>query len=475
MSREVALLRRVTLVFVLSIFLLPDSVWGITAQDALVDSLPERWSYLPQFTQQSPDEDDWWKSLGDPVLDSLIHVGVVNNYDVKAALQRIKSAKAMVEAARSGYFPQIGLSAGWQRQRNSGMNGQVPGKASEDSWFNGGVSMNWELDVFGRITSGVKQKKAAYNVSRADYIGTMVSLAGEIADSYVTLRVTQAQLKVANEHLLSQQHIVKIAETRHEVGLSSALDVAQSRTVYYTILATIPPLKYKIHSSLNTLATLLGCYMSELSQDVIQDGPIPRFDVSISAGVPADLLRRRPDIVAAEQQLAGAAAALGVAKKDFLPHLTLAGNIGTSAHNADRLFQKESFTYSIAPALSWTVFSGLSRKYAVTQAKANLMELVDSYNATVMNAYSETDNTMYSYTTDISSIRDLTEVVEQSRKSLDLSVDLYKSGNTAFTSVADAQMTLLNYTNELLQAQGNAIMDLIALYKALGGSWKGNI
>ena len=171
----------------------------------------------------------------------------------------------------------------------------------------------------------------------------------------------------------------------------------------------------------------------------------------------------------AEQELSAAAAALGLAKKEFLPTLSIQGHIGTDSHKAGNLFKKESFSYSIAPTLTWTLFSGFSRKYAVAEANAQMEALISSYHSTVQTAVSEVDNAIYSYARALETIQGIQEALNQSHKAYTLSVDNYKSGNTSFTNVADAQMSYLTYSNQLVEQQGAAITSLITLYKALGG------
>lgn len=184
-----------------------------------------------------------------------------------------------------------------------------------------------------------------------------------------------------------------------------------------------------------------------------------------------ELLRRRPDVVQAEKELASYAYAIGVAKKDFLPTLSLNGSIGTAAHSANNLFKTESFTYSIAPTLSWSVFDGLQRKYRVADAREQMQIGIDNYNLTVMTAVEETDNAMYIYLTSIRQINDIQEVIDQSKRALDLSVDLYKRGLTPFNNVVTAQMSLLEYQDRSVVAKGTALSSLVKLYVALGGGW----
>ena len=201
-------------------------------------------------------------------------------------------------------------------------------------------------------------------------------------------------------------------------------------------------------------------------------GAIPNYSQTLAAGVPSDLLRRRPDIVEAEMQLAEYAANVGIAKKDFLPTLSLTGSIGTSAHKVNDLFGDHSLTYSIAPQLSWTLFDGLARNYRTAEAKLQLEAAVDQYNMTVMNAVEEVDNALLQYDSTLASIDMQKKVVEQSEKSLNLAVDLYKTGLTEFSNVVDGQMNWLESQNTLVSLEGKALSSLISIYQALGGGWE---
>ncbi len=437
------------------------------------DSMPERWQYLSDFSMTVPDRDAWWKEFNDPVLDSLIARSVDANYNIAQAVSRMAQARQVVNQAHSSYMPTLNLSGGWNKSRQSGATTVPIHSASDVSYFSAGVDMNWQIDVFGKISAGVKEKKAAWRATRAQYAGTLVSLCGDVATAYFNLRMVQSELQVAKEHAASQRRVVEITEARHEAGLASMLDVAQARTILYSTEATIPQLQAQVNTYLNSLSVLTATMPGTMSDSVLVAGSLPDYHRIVAVGVPLDILRRRPDITEAEENLAVAAASLGIAKKDFLPTLSLQGSVGTSAHRAGDLFKNQSFTYTITPTLSWTIFSGMSRKYAVAAARDNMEMMIDNYNQTVLSAVQETDNAMASYHSALEQIDALEKVVEASSKSFDLSIDLYKKGLSSFTNVADAQINYLTYTNSLLVAKCNALISLVNLYEALGGGWNG--
>lgn len=445
---------------------------GAQAQEQISASdMPQAWQYASEFAQTVPTDDAWWRKFADPTLDSLMTIGIAANYDVLQAQRRIEIGRQTLRQARSGYYPNLGLQGGWTRARQSGMTGPVAADAVTASYFDLGVNMNWEIDVFGKVTARARQSKAQVNASRAEYDAAMVSVGARIATAYFRLRSLQAEIEVIDRHIASQKRVMEITQARFDAGLSSALDVAQASTNYYSTLASITAIKTSEAATLNALAVLVGLFPEQLAPMLRQGTPIPDYRQIVAVGAPMELLRRRPDVIAAECELASQAAALGVAKKDFLPTLSLTGSIGTSAHKGGDLFTNRSFTYSIAPTLSWTIFDGLARESAIAGAKQQMLASIDNYNLTVLTAVQEVETAMASYTNDLRYIDYLAQALEQANKAFTLSVDLYKQGLTDFINVSNSQINLLQFSNELVVAQGQALADLVSLYQALGGGW----
>lgn len=423
--------------------------------------VPESWSGSPAQQQTLPSDDNWWSRFADSTLDSLISLGENNNFDVAMAARRVEEARQAVRSAKAAYYPTVNATAGWQRARTAGIT---------DGGYSLGLQASWEPDVFGKVTARVRRAGHTADATRAEYTAAMVSVCAQIASVYFDLRTAQVQRAVAEEHIGRQTHIVEITQARHEAGLASALDVAQARTVLYSTQSSLPMLDTQISSDINALATLCGLYAADVEPLLSAGtGRQPDCRQLVEAGVPAELLRRRPDIVQAEAQVAEAAAALGIARKDYLPTLSITGAIGTSAAKPKGLFGDGSLTWSVAPTLSWTVFDGMARRAGVVSAREEMEAQIANYNATVHTAVQEVENALTTYANDLRRIDTLAEVVEQSRISLELSVDQYKQGLSAFTNVVDAQMNYLEYTNSLVSARGDALVTLATLYRALGG------
>lgn len=438
--------------------------------DSLTMDMPAHWAYSSQYKMDMPSEDKWWHIFKDPLLDSLINEGENKNFNLKEAARRIEIARQSVRQAKSSLYPEVSTSLGWNAARTSGMLQKGVG-ASNTNYFSFGVDMSWEIDVFGKVRESVKSEKALVSASKAEYASVCVSLCAEIATYYMELRTLQEELKVTREHIKSQERVLEITETRFEVGLASMLDVSQAKTDYYSTVATITSIETQIATTINAIAVLIGEYPGNLIPVLEAPAAQPDAEYPVFAGVPMELLRRRPDIVEAEYTLASYAALLGVAEKDFLPTLSLTGSVGTSAHNIDKMFHGQSYTYSVAPTLSWTIFDGFARNAAKASAKEQMLLGIDSYNQTVLTAVQEVENAMVSYRQAIIYERDIAEVLKYARMSFELALDRYKQGLDAFINVADAQMTVLTYANELVAARGSALSSLISLYKALGGGW----
>ena len=370
---------------------------------------------------------------------------------------------------RSGFFPTVGINAGWTRQQTSGNTSELP--QSTQHYYDVSANMSWELDIFGSIRQRVKAQKETFAASKEEYTAVMVSLSAQVASSYIQLRELQQELKVVERNCASQAAVLKITEVRYNTGLVSKLDVAQAKSVYFSTKASIPQLESGINQYITSLAVLLGTYPQEIRPVLERVGELPDYMEPISIGIPADLLMRRPDIRSAEHQINAQAASLGASKSDWLPQVFIKGSVGYASKDFKDLTKHKSFTYEIAPALSWTIFSGGKLVNATKSARAQLDEAIDQFNQTVLTAVQETDNAMTAYRSSIKQIVALREVRNQGQETLTLSLDLYKQGLTPFQNVLDAQRSLLSYENQLVQARGNSLLQLIALYQALGGGW----
>lgn len=451
------------------------AISSTTAQDTeyLRDSIPNEWGYDSTFKMTPPVMDDWWRGFNDSTLDSLIELGTRNNYDLATAMDRILIARAATKMAQSNYYPKFAISAGWNYAEypysvsDKDLSGSV-----NTNYLSTTLDMSWQIDLFGEVHKQVKESKYKQRATTSLYNEVMLTLCANIASSYIRLRTLQTQHFVALGHLKSQEKVKELTEIRFKSGLASMLDVAQARTIYYSTLSTLPTLLSAIEQEVNSLAIMVGVYPSAIQQSVDNYKQLPDYHAIIAVGVPLDLLRRRPDVKAAEYTLAAAAASVGVSRSEFLPTLTIDGSIGFDANDISELFHSNSLSYSVAPKLSWTIFDGLARRNNIKSTQQQMEIAVNDYNNSVMNAYLEVDNAMVGYKYSLQSIEALSTVMVESTRALDLSIELYKKGLSSFTNVADAQINSLTYSNSMITSKSRALLSLISLYQALGGGWE---
>lgn len=336
------------------------------------------------------------------------------------------------------------------------------------------LDVNWEIDLFGRIRKQSEAAGASYNASRADYVAALTSLCAQVASVYFDLSAARELYSTTLSHLESQQKVLAITDARLEAGISSKLDACQARTVVLDTKSSLPSLRARMEGDIDMLALLTNTDREEIAKMAVAS-ELPRCNAGMAAQLDADLLRRRPDVAAAEYQLAAAAARAGLAKKDWLPTLTLTGSVATESHAVKNLFSGNSLSYSLTPTLSWTIFDGFKRHYTIAEAKADVMAAADNYDYTVASARREVRTARSDYASLLEEIEILDEAAAQSHESLRLSLELYKSGLADFTNVADAQISWLNYENSVVSAKYNALSTLTTLYRAMGGGWDGTL
>ena len=456
----------------LLLFLTPFA--GAVAQqgEVFIDSaLPDGWNNGDCFDQTMPPDDEWWQNFEDPVLDSLILYASENSYSVLGAMENIRKARAAWNIARGKMLPTFDIGMGWQRAKTSGNIASTMYTEAWEGQFNAALSMQWQADVFGSIYMRSKAQKMLFMATEEEFRAVMVTLVANVATTYFSLCQSVEQLKVLRENVKSQHEIMEIVISRYNSGLASKLDVAQSRSVYYSTMAEIPAMQATIDGYRNKMAVLLGIYPQDLAGWPGEECSLPSYMEPIGVGVPAMLLRRRPDIRVAEKQVEANAAQLGATRRDWFPEVLLTGSIGFSSGEIKHLFRSKSLTWEIAPTIKWNIFSGGERLNATREARAALDQSIISFNSTLLTAVQEVESAMSQYKSSVEQIVSLREAVNQNEETLTLSLELYKQGLTEYQNVLDAQRTLLTYQGYLVQAQGGSLIYLVQLYEALGGGW----
>ena len=456
----------------LLLFLTPLTSAVAQQGEVFIDSaLPDGWNNGDCFDQTMPPDDEWWQNFEDPVLDSLILYASENSYSVLGAMENIRKARAAWNIARGKMLPTFDIGMGWQRAKTSGNIASTMYTEAWEGQFNAALSMQWQADVFGSIYMRSKAQKMLFMATEEEFRAVMVTLVANVATTYFSLCQSVEQLKVLRENVKSQHEIMEIVISRYNSGLASKLDVAQSRSVYYSTMAEIPAMQATIDGYRNKMAVLLGIYPQDLAGWPGEECSLPSYMEPIGVGVPAMLLRRRPDIRVAEKQVEANAAQLGATRRDWFPEVLLTGSIGFSSGEMKHLFRSKSLTWEIAPTIKWNIFSGGERLNATREARAALDQSIISFNSTLLTAVQEVESAMSQYKSSVEQIVSLREAVNQNEETLTLSLELYKQGLTEYQNVLDAQRTLLTYQGYLVQAQGGSLIYLVQLYEALGGGW----
>ncbi len=411
----------------------------------------------------------WWTLFEDPLLQQLIEEGAHGNLDLRSALARFREARARLAIARGEHWPQAEAQGSVLRSRSS-ENGLASAVGSE-TLYSVGFDASWEIDLFGRISRSVEAARADYQASAEDQADVMISVYAEIARSYLTVRTVQARLQAAEGNISSQRQVLKLTRSRFRNGLATGLDVAQAERVLAASEAVVPPLRIALRQSINALTVLLGRMPGELAEQLSEPLPIPLPPATVAIGVPADLLRRRPDIRRAERQLAAQTARIGIATADLYPRLSLSGSFALESLDGGDLFQSASRAFSFGPALRWLLFDGNRVRSRIAAEEALAEQALYSYEQTVLTAVAEAENALTEYLQQRNRQVALERSQAAAQRTVQLSTGLYKDGLSDFQNVLDAQRALFEIENQLAAARGDAVINLVQLYKAIGGGW----
>jgi NodT family efflux transporter outer membrane factor (OMF) lipoprotein len=437
-----------------------------------------------QLTARSETHAEWWTVFNDPVLNSLIEDAYQQNLTLQTAGLRILEARAQLGIATGSIYPQqqqFGASAAAQGASKNAAN-TISGDLDYKD-LNTGFTAGWELDFWGKFRRGIEAADAQYLAAIASYEDVMTTLFAEVARSYLLIRILEERIRIAEESAAIQKRSLEIAENRFEGGLVTELDVQQARSLLANTMAAIPRYQADYRKTQNALSVLLGTPPRDLT-DRLQTTEIgiPKPPAEVAVGVPADLLRRRPDVRRAELQAAAQSALVGVAKADLYPHFTLIGSIGLQSSNSpltregdsslSDLFSSNSFTYFAGPSLTWDLLNYGRIKNQVRVQDARLQQLVVNYQRTVLNAAREAEDAMSEFIEGQVQAGYLADAVTASKRSVDISALQYGEGLTGYQRVLDAQRGLRIDQDALALVRGAVAISLVNMYKALGGGWQ---
>jgi len=409
----------------------------------------------------------WWTILNDQGLSSLIDRAVLGNLDLKNALARVREARARRGVAKADFFPTFDATGSTTWSRNSRDTGT--GKTSE--LYSASFDAGWELDIFGGVRRSVEAAEADIQASQEELRDVLVSLLAEVALNYVEVRTFQTRLTAAESNLEAQNQTYQLALWRYQAGLSDELAVQQAQYNLESTRSQLPTLRTGLEEAMNRVAVLLGEQPGKVHEELEKQAPIPVTPLTVTVGVPADVLRRRPDVRQAERQLAAQTARIGVATADLYPRFTLSGSIGMETISLNNPSSSGSWSLGGGPQITWAIFrAGAIRQNIKVQSAIQEQYLI-TYEAAILSALEEVENALVAYAEEQRRRQSLSEATQAAQKAVELAQQKYQAGLTDFSNVLDAQRSLLSFQDQLAQSNGNVTSNLVRLYKVLGGGW----
>jgi len=426
----------------------------------------------------------WWKILQDPVLNSLMDRAVNGNHDLRIAKARVQQARALSMVTSSKQYPDGGFSLLYERvqRTESGSTGQTssggprpgtpPASSNRQSnFFLVGFDASWEIDIFGGVRREIEAADYDLSASADSLRDTLVTLQGEVARNYMEYRGQQLRLKIAWQDVQARRENVEITEARVRAGFVSELDLARARGELATAESRIPFLENLLLATLHRLGTLLGLEPMSLATELRASAELPQIPENLPAGLPSDLLRRRPDIRRAEREVAAATARIGVSTAELFPKFSLIGSFDFQANQLNRLFSSSSNFWLIGPAMHWPILNFKRILANIDVTKAVREETLARYEKTVLLSLEEVENALVLLWKEKRRMEALAESVRANDLAVQLAMERYLAGLQTYLAVTDAEGALYVAQDELAQSRQNHAIGFVALYKALGGGW----
>jgi NodT family efflux transporter outer membrane factor (OMF) lipoprotein len=451
--------------------------------------LPAHWNGMDRKTEQATsqgpktDLEGWWRSFNDPVLDQLIMQALSSNLDEKIALARIREERAYLVTSRAGLFPEIDLAGSYTRQRYSANTpfGAFPQIVPrEENIYQAGFDASWELDIFGGIRRGIQAAQAELAASVENERDVRVTLLAEVALNYVAVRALERRLQIVRANLRDQNDSLGLTRVRFRMGFAPELDVAQARSLLETTQAQVPGLEIALAQTIHRIGVLLGREPDAFKAQLSDLAPIPAIAdadaiaARIPAGLPSDLLLRRPDIRGAEREVAAATARVGVATAELYPRFSITGFGGLESISTSDFFSTPSRIWTVGPSMSWPIFeAGRIRAY-IRARDAQEEQALLIYRKTVLNALAEVEDALVAYAKEQARHQALAASAEDFKRSAILARERYEQGYASYLNVLEAQRSLYAAQDALTLSDQQLSDDLIAIYKALGGGWQTN-
>lgn len=433
--------------------------------------------------KDAPDHRAWWRIFHDPILNKLIDLACEQNLTLMSAGTRVLQARAQLGVAVGELFPQSQIGQGGVRNQRMSQAVPLGAGGAQNSlhtfWLDTlNMQAAWEVDIWGRIRRGVESADATYLSSIASYDDVLVTLLGDVASTYISIRVLEKQIAIARANITRQREVVRIARDRYEGGAETLLDVHQAENILANTESSVPRLQIQLNMGLNALRVLLG--MPPQSLDFLlarSTAKIPMPQGKVSFGAPADLLRRRPDIHAAELRAVAQSAQIGVAKGELLPAISITGSFGglasdTYGHNLGEVVSPVGRAFGIGPSFKWNLLNYGQITNNVRLQDAKLQQYLIDYQSAVLKAQQEVENGIYTYRLSRTEAGFLQNGVTEAQAAVKIALLEYKEGTRDFTTMLNAQQYLYNTETSYAAAAGNVSKGLVTVYRSLGGGWQ---
>jgi multidrug efflux system outer membrane protein len=420
----------------------------------------------PPLVAERPFDPRWWDQFEDPVLNELVSRSLTANHDVRIAVTRVDQARAIFDETKFDRYPHVVADASVDRSDQA-----IPGFSNEPrgiTTYRAGFDAFWEIDVFGRVRSAVRAAAANAESLEADADDVRVSVTAEVARNYFELRGLQQQLAVAERSLTNQRETLRLTEVRRDAGFGEEQDVASAAARVAAIEASVPPIRNAIAQHQHRLAVLTAVRPGALDVD-LAPRPYPRLAKELPIGEPGTLLRRRPDVRAAERNVAAATAREGVAAADLYPRITVTGFLGLLAGRGNLFNISDTRAWAVTPALSWAALDIGSARARLRGVEGATRESVVRFDQVVLRALEETENALVGYREAQERLVKLTDQARESGRAATIARARYREGVSDFLALLDAERTELQAQDSVALAESDVFTSVIALYKALGG------
>ena len=438
-----------------------------------VTTTPESWHQPSPSTTHQTDRlelSHWWESFGDETLTELILQASDENLDVKTAFARVEEALALRAAAKGERAPVIGASADLFETQLSDASGGA-GRDQPFELYSLGVDASWEMDVWGRISRSIEASDATYQATVEDYRDSLVLLYGQLASSYMSVRELQLRIELAEENIQRQKESQALTQGRFNAGLAPALDVNQAVLNLSRTEAALPELERLLAENIHRISVLSGKAPGALHDLLSAANVLPSATPAFPSTVPADVLRQRPDVRAAEQRLIAQTARIGVATADLYPRLSLTGSFSFESTEPGDLFQSASQSFRIGPSVRWSLFQGGRIRANIDAAEARAEQSVYQYRSIVLGAFEEVENSFVAYNTEARRLTKLKVGVDAAKKTVSQVRSLYENGLVDFLNVLDAERSLATQQDSYASSLGTQSRNVVRIYRSLGGGW----